>query len=144
MLYSFIFFHTTIQVNDPEASLSNMSNTINKKPCKRTTQAGTNHKILLNSFFIYTKILIFITFFFTKNTFSLSFYFPTYTILKYDKNTRIRVLYNTRIFSNDPIWLPSFYSRMVVPYFVAFQRLNTLYSMWPKVLQQVNKSLYKL
>jgi hypothetical protein len=31
MLYSFIFFHTTIQVNDPDASLSN---TINKKPCK--------------------------------------------------------------------------------------------------------------
>ena len=48
MLYSFIFFHTTIQVNDPEAPLSDMSNKINKKPCKNTTQAGTNHKILLN------------------------------------------------------------------------------------------------
>ena len=53
----------------------------------------------------------------------MSFYFPIYTILKYDKNTRIRVLYNTRIFfctsivdntrirvllslsSNDPICL---------------------------------------
>ena len=50
MLYSFIFFHTTIQVNDPEASLSN---TINKKPCKNTTQAGTDHKILLNFVFLY-------------------------------------------------------------------------------------------
>jgi hypothetical protein len=75
MLYSFIFFHTTIQVNDPEASLSNMSNTINKKPCKRTTQAGTNHKILLNSFFIYTKILIFITFFLPKIHFHCHFIF---------------------------------------------------------------------
>ena len=114
MLYSFIFFHTTIQVNDIEASLSNMSNTINKKPCKRTTQAGTNHKILLNSFFIYTKILIFITFFYQKYIFIVILFSN---------------LYNTRIFSNDsndPIWLPSFYSRMVVPYFVAFQRLNTL------------------
>ena len=53
MLYSFIFFHTIIQVNDPEASLPNMSNTINKKPCKNTTQASTNHTILLNSFFLY-------------------------------------------------------------------------------------------
>ena len=82
------------------------------KPCKNTTQAGTNHKILLNSFF-YTKILTFITFFFTKNTFSLSFYFPNCTILKYDKNTRIRVQYSSIFFvrvlwtilspsSNDP------------------------------------------
>jgi hypothetical protein len=67
------------------------------KPCKNTTQAGTNHKILLNSFF-YTKILTFITFFFTKNTFSLSFYFPNCTILKYDKNTRIRVQYSSIFF----------------------------------------------
>ena len=95
MLYSFIFFHTTIQVNDTEASLSN---TINKKPCKNTTQAGTNHKILLNYFILYKNPNIYYFFFFTKNTFSLSFYFPTYTILNYDKNTRIRVLYNTRIF----------------------------------------------
>ena len=79
-------FHTTIHVNDPEASLSN---TINKKPCKNTTQAGTNHKILLNSFFLYKNPNIYY-FFFTKNTFSLSFYFPNCTILKYDKNTRIR------------------------------------------------------
>ena len=83
MLYSFIFFHTTIQVNDPEASLSN---TINKQPCKNTTQAGINHKILLNPFFN-TKILILLLFFFIKNTFSLSFYFPTNAMLKYDKNT---------------------------------------------------------
>ena len=68
VIYSFIFFHTTIQVNDPEASLSSMSNTINKQPCKNTTQAGTNHKILLNPFF-YTKILIFITFFYQKYIF---------------------------------------------------------------------------
>ena len=61
MLYSFIFFHTTIQVNDPEASLSN---TINQKPCKNTTQAGTNHKILLNSFFLYKNPNIYYFFFF--------------------------------------------------------------------------------
>ena len=91
MLYSFIFFHTTIQVNDPEASLSNMSNTINKKHCKNTIQAGTNHKILLNSFFLCKNPNIYY-FFLPK------IHFPTYTILKYDKNTRIRIWYNTRIF----------------------------------------------
>ena len=76
-------FHTTIHVhvNDPEVSLSTMSNTINKKPCKNTTQAGTNHKILLNSFF-YTKILIFITFFYQKYIF---------TVILFSK------LYNTKI-----------------------------------------------
>ena len=108
-----------------------MSNTINKKPCKNTTQAGTNHKILLNSFFLYKKPNIYY-FFFTKNTFSLSFYFPTYTILKYDKNTRIRVLYNTRIFfctsivdntrirvllspsSNDPFFISTIGNKTVI------------------------------
>jgi hypothetical protein len=70
MLFSFIFFHTTIQVNDREASLSN---TTKKKPCKNTTQAGTNHKILLNSFFLYKNPIIFITFFYQKYIFIVIF-----------------------------------------------------------------------
>ena len=71
MLYSFIFFHTTIQVNDTEASISDMSNTINKKPCKNTTQAGTNHKILLNYYFLYKNPNIYYFFFYQKYIFIL-------------------------------------------------------------------------
>ena len=98
LLYSFIFFHTTIQVNDTEASLSNMSNTINKKPCKTQPKLASITKFYSILFF-YTKILIFITFFFfTKNTCSLLFYFPTYTMLKYDKNmSTILVHKNIRV-----------------------------------------------
>jgi len=50
-----------------------LSNTINKKPCKNTTQAGTNHKILLNSFFLYKNPMIFITFFYQKYIFIVIF-----------------------------------------------------------------------
>ena len=93
MLYSFIFFHTTIQVNDPEASLSNMSNTINKTPFKNTTQTGTNHKILLNSF-LYTNPNIYYLFFYQKYIF-IVILFPNLYNTKYDENTLIQVLYNT-------------------------------------------------
>jgi hypothetical protein len=73
--------------------------TINKKPCKNTTQAGTNHKILLNSFFLYKNPNIYY-FFFTKNTFSLSFYFPTYTMLKYGVSswTKLRGTYTLTLY----------------------------------------------
>jgi ABC-type glycerol-3-phosphate transport system permease component len=46
-----------------------LSNTINKKPCKNTTQAGTNHKILLNSFFLYKNPNIYYFFFYQKYIF---------------------------------------------------------------------------
>ena len=113
-----LFVHTTIQVNDPEASLSNMSNTINKKPCKNTTQAGTNHKILLNSFFWYKnpiicsfilpKIHFHCHFIFqliqywnmTKNLYTSIVQYSYIFLYEYVNNTRIRVLLSSS--SNDP------------------------------------------
>ena len=98
MLYSFIFFHTIIQVNDPEASLSN---TINKKPCKNTTQAGTNHNILLNSFFLYKNHNIYYFFFYQKYIFIFILFSNLYNIKIWQEYSYTSIVQYSYIFSTS-------------------------------------------